>query len=216
MFADSSHDVFCAVWFLRAQLPSSQKTQKSFIFGEACVAPMIALSIRKLVLQAAARLAKRLKDNKLKAHTININHVYMWTYITTVLQWLNSQDNLPVFVANRVVKIHESTTFDEWHRVLSGDNPADTGTRGISSEALKNSSWLNGPRILRTTDWPFILEERVISKNCLEGSSCDVDNCLKASSSLSLMSHPSKISHTGSIGKGLVPLRGIKKLSRLC
>ena len=182
MFGDSSQDVFCAVGFLRARLASSHKTQTSFIFGKARVAPMKALSIPKLELQAAL-IATRLKDDILTALTLSINHVFMWTDSTTVLQWLNSTEKLPVFVANRVGEILESTTIDEWHHVLSGDNPADTGTRVISLEALKDSSWVIGPSILRTTDWPFIPDERVINKIRLKGPSCDVDNCLETSSS---------------------------------
>ena len=117
-----------------------------------------------------------------------------WTDSTTVLQWLKSTEKLPVFVANRVGEILESTTIDEWHHVLSGDNPADTGTRGISSEALKDSSWVIGPSILRTTDWPFIPDERVINKIRLEDPSCDVNNCLETSSSfvtdVTFIKHP--------------------------
>ena len=182
MFGDSSQDVFCAVGFLRARLASSHKTQISFIFGKARVAPMKALSMPKLELQAAL-LATRLKDDILTTLTVSNNHVYLWPDSTTVLKWLNSTDKLPVLVANRVGEILESTTIDEWHHVLSGDNPADTGTRGISSEALKDSSWVFGPSILRTPDWPFIPDERVINKIRLKGPSCDVDNCLEASSS---------------------------------
>ena len=143
---------------------------------------MKALSRPKLELQAAL-LATRLKDDILTALAVSINHVYMWTDSTTVLQWLNSTEKLPVFVANRVGEILESTTIDEWHHVLSGDNPTDTGTWGISSEALKDSSWVTEPSILRTTDWPFIPDERVINKIRLKGPSCDVDNCLETPSS---------------------------------
>ena len=124
---------------------------------------MKALSMPKLELQAAL-LATRLKNDILTALTVNIYHVYMWTDSTTVLQWLNSTEKLPVFVANRVGEILKSTNIDEWHHVLSGDNPADTGTRKISSEDLKDSSWVIGLSILRTTDWPFIPDEHVINK----------------------------------------------------
>ncbi|XP_063724298.1 phenoloxidase-activating factor 3-like [Symsagittifera roscoffensis] len=65
----------------------------------------------------------------------------MWTDSTTALQCLNSTSKLPVFVANRVSEILESTTIDEWFHVSSGDNPEDTGTRGITAEALKKSVW---------------------------------------------------------------------------
>ena len=50
-------------------------------------------------------------------------------------------------------------------------------------EALKDNSWVIGPSILRTTDWPFIPDKRVVNKVRLKGPSCDVDNCLETSSS---------------------------------
>ena len=127
MFGDSSQNVFCAVEFLRARLSSSHKTLIPFIFGKAHVAPMKVLFIPKLELQASLLLT-RLKDDILKAPTVKTNQVYMWTDNTTVLQWLNSSDKLPVFVANRVGEILESTRIGEWHHFLSGDNPPDTGT----------------------------------------------------------------------------------------
>ena len=90
----------------------------------------------------AALPATRLKNEILKALTVKNNHVYIWTGSTTVLQWLNSNDKLRVFIANRVGEILESVTIDEWRHVLSGDNPADTDTRGISSEALRIAAGL--------------------------------------------------------------------------
>ena len=91
---------------------------------------MKTLSILKLELQAPL-LATRLKHDIVIARTVSIRYVFMWTYSTTVLQWLNSTEKLPVFVYNRVGEILESTTIDEWRHVLSGDNPADTGTRNF-------------------------------------------------------------------------------------
>ena len=137
---------------------------------------MKALSIPKLELQAAL-LATRLKE-MLKALTFKVTDIFMWTDSTTVLQWLHSCSKLSVFVGNRTGEILESTTTDQWHHILSGNNPADTGTRGISSEALKESSWVNGPSVLRTTDWPFKPDTRVIDKIRL----CDIDICLENSS----------------------------------
>ena len=94
MFGDSSRDVFCAFGFLRARLSSSHKTQISFIFGKAYVAPMKVLSIPKLELQAAL-LTTRLKDGIMTFLSVSINHDYMWADSTTVLQCLNSTEKLP-------------------------------------------------------------------------------------------------------------------------
>ena len=159
----------------------AHQTELAFVFGKARIAPMKALSIPKLELQAAL-LATRLKEEILKGLTFKVTDIFMWTDSTTFLQWLHSCSKLPVFVGNRTGEILESTSTDQWHHILSGDNPADTGTRGISSEALKESSWVSGPSILRTTDWPFKPDTRVIDKIRLKGLSCDINICLENSS----------------------------------
>ena len=111
MFGDSSLDVFCSVAFLRAQKNAYFKCQQAFVFGKASVAPMKMLSIPKLELQAAL-LAIRLKDDIEKALALSISQKFMRTGSTTVLQWLNSASKHPVFVANRVAEILESTSID--------------------------------------------------------------------------------------------------------
>ena len=127
MFGDSSQDVFCAVAFLRARLASSHQIELAFVFGKARVAPMKALPIPKLEIQAAL-LANRLKEEILKGLTFKVTDIFMWTDRPTVLQWLKSCNKLPLFVGNPTGEILESTTTDQWHHILSGDNPADTGS----------------------------------------------------------------------------------------
>ena len=180
MFGDSSQDFFCAVAFLRARLASSSQTELTFVFGKAYIAPMKALSIPKLELQAAL-LATRLKEEFSKGLNFKVTDIFIWTDSTTFLQWLNSCNKLPVFVGNCTGEILEFTTTDQWHHILSGDNPADSGTRGISSEALKESSWVNRPSILRTTDWLYNPDTMVFDKIRLKGPSCDIDICLESS-----------------------------------
>ena len=131
----SSQDVFSAVALLRARvsLKEGTETQLAFVFGKARVAPMKALSIPKLELQAAL-LAARLKDESQQALTVPVERTFMWTDSKTVLQWLHSIDKKPVFVANRVAEILELTTVDEWNHVPTVDNPADAGTRRPAGE----------------------------------------------------------------------------------
>ena len=52
MYGDSSLEVFCAVGFLRGRLSEPQETEVSFVFGKARLAPIKAMSIPKLELQA--------------------------------------------------------------------------------------------------------------------------------------------------------------------
>ena len=102
------------------------------------------LSIPKLELQAVL-LAARLKDDIEKGLTLYIPKMLMWTDSTTVLQWLNSTSKQPVFVANPVGEILESKSVGKFFHVLSGDNPADTRTRDVTPDSLKQSH----------SAWPF-------------------------------------------------------------
>ena len=153
-FGDSSQDVFCAVAFLRARLASSHQTELAFVFGKARVEPMKALSIPKLELQVAL-LATRLKEEILKGLFSKLRIFSCGQIVPLFFSGLTLVLNYPVFVGNRTGEILKSITTDQWHHILSGVKPADTGTQGISSEAPKERSWFNGPSILRTTDWPF-------------------------------------------------------------
>ena len=146
VFGDSSQDVFSAVAFLRAResLNERTETQVASVFGKASVAPMKALTIPELKIQAAL-LAARLKDEIQQALTVPVERTFMWTDSTTDLQWLHSIDKKPVFVAIRVAEIFELTTVDEWNHVTTADNPADAGTCGLSANALYDGPWLKGP-----------------------------------------------------------------------
>ena len=86
----------------------------------------------------------------------------MWTDSSTVLQWLVSADKQPVFVANRVAEILETTTIDQWFTVPTANNPAGAGTRGFAAADLSSCGWVKGPNFLRTSEWPFEPEPSAI------------------------------------------------------
>ena len=156
MFGDSSQEVFSAVALLRAQVNTSSgpKTELAFVRDKARVALMKVMTIPKPELQADL-LAARLKPDICRALTVRVDKVFMWTDSTTAWQWLNSTSKQPIFVANRVCEILEHTSVDEWKHVASSNNPADAGTRGMSSEVLQSGSSVRGPVFLRTKDFPF-------------------------------------------------------------
>ena len=164
MFGDSSQDIFSAVAFLRARVKTptgEEKTELTFVLGKARVAPMKVTTVPKLELQAAL-LAARLKREITKALTVTVNQVYMWTDSTTVLQWINSNEKQPIFVANSVCEILEYTSVDQWNHVATKDNPADAGTRGMSAEIFQLSSWVKGPHFLTNSRFPFVPNKDVI------------------------------------------------------
>ena len=86
----------------------------------------------------------------------------MWTDSTVVLQWINSTNKHPIFIANRVSEILENTSVHQWNHVATCDNSADAGTRGMSAEVLQSSSWVRGPDFLRTKRFPFVPNTDVV------------------------------------------------------
>ena len=71
-----------------------------------------------------------------------------WTDSTAVLLMIaNTNKRFPVFVANRLTKIEEHTTADQWRYVPSKENSADLFTQGIES-FVSNPYWLKGPEFL--------------------------------------------------------------------
>ena len=65
---------------------------------------------------------------------------------------------------------------------MSENNPADTGTRGITADSLKQSSWVNGPLFMETSGWPFNPNREVTEKNRLIGPVYDLNEGLEVSS----------------------------------
>ena len=141
---------------------------------------MKTLTVPKVELQAAL-LAARLREEICKALTVPDQTTFMWTNSTTVLQWLKSLDKHSKFDANRVSEYFEGTSVDQWRHVASHDNPADAGTRGMSSEALQKSSWFYGPQFLRTYDFPFQPNTYVVKKLKLKSHSTEASSSEKIS-----------------------------------
>ena len=166
VFGDSSQDAFSAVAFFRGKLINDHGvvTQLAFVFGKARVAHLKALFVPKLELPAAL-LAARLGDEVFRALCLTIERIFMWSDNSTVLQWLNSLEKQPTFVANRVCEILQLNTVDDWLYVHRAHNPADAGTRGMPATALLNSCWLNGLNFLKTTKLLLQTSRRFLSKS---------------------------------------------------
>ena len=73
-------------------------------------------SIPRPELQAAL-YETRLKQMIVDEHDIEIELIFFRTDLATLLQWLHGADKKqPVFVANRVSEILDSSTIDQWRQ----------------------------------------------------------------------------------------------------
>ena len=147
------------------------KPKITFALGKARVAPLKQHTITKLELHAAlfgARIAGFIKQQQ----RFSLNHTYLWTDGSTILQWiLGSDKRQQIFVANCVAEILELTQSTQWNNCPGYLNPADNGTRGIHfSEFNPNSRWFNGPDFLLQTEdaWPKPPFETASPSNTVE------------------------------------------------
>ena len=129
-----------------------------FIFSKARLAPLKTISIPHLELTAAVLAVKI--DQMLKHELILPNwRTIFWTDSTAVLRMIaNTNRRFPVFIANRLTKIEEHSTSDQWRNVPTKKNLADFATRGINAELFvsNSSTWLQEPKFLSEIEnlWP--------------------------------------------------------------
>ena len=85
-------------------------------------------------------------------------HSTFWTDSTAVLQMIvNTNKRFPVFVSNRLTKIEENTSTNQWRYIPSKDNPDDLASQGTDPETFVSKSyWLQRPKVLfmRENLWP--------------------------------------------------------------
>jgi hypothetical protein len=99
----------------------------------------------------------------------NLQHYY-WTDSKIVLGFINNEaKRFHVYVANRVQKIRDMTSVDQWHHVSTCSNPADLASRGTSADELLKSMWLNGPEFLWEKQLPLTDD----NTSCLLEEGCE-------------------------------------------
>ena len=86
-----------------------------------------------------------------------IDQEYFWTEKSVLGYISNESRRFHVFVANRVQEIQNSTSVEQWNHAETKQNPADEASRGVKSQELLHSRWINGPAFLWKTEdqWPI-------------------------------------------------------------
>ena len=101
----------------------------------------------------------------------DMSRVLYFTDSTTVLWWLRTHRELDVFVGNRICKILDQSSVEQWFHVRTDQNPADIPTRGMSGKRLASCSlWWDGPEFFlkKRPEWPS-QPEVVETRECREG-----------------------------------------------
>ncbi|GFU82003.1 integrase catalytic domain-containing protein [Trichonephila clavipes] len=96
-----------------------------------------------------------------EALNLQITAVHFWSDSTIVISWIHRESReLKTFVANRVSKIHQLSSRDQWHHIASEQNPTDVLSRGLLPEELRDDSlWWHGPELLQSTYSTTVIAE---------------------------------------------------------
>ncbi|XP_055631971.1 uncharacterized protein LOC129771880 [Toxorhynchites rutilus septentrionalis] len=160
IFVDASEIAYACVGYLR--FDDGVRRQCTLVAAKTKVAPLKALSIPRLELQAAmigARLAQAISQSL----TVTVNQRFLWSDSSTVLAWLRSDSRkYHPFVAFRIGEILSITSIDEWRHVPSKINVADDATKWGDGPSFKpEDRWFSGPDFLFEPEyrWPSNAKE---------------------------------------------------------
>lgn len=126
----------------------------AFIMEKACVSPTKVSTLPRLELTAAT-VSVTVSNMLREELTHGIVEEFFWTDSKVTLGYIhNEARRFHTFVANRVQKIRNSTTPQQWLYMSTKENPAVHASRGRTVDGLLSSDWLTGPRFLWKREIP--------------------------------------------------------------
>ncbi|GFW76933.1 uncharacterized protein TNCV_2030381 [Trichonephila clavipes] len=176
-FSDASEKAYGSSIYLKS-VSVLGEVKVCLVTSKSRVSPLKQISIPRLELCGAVLAAKLMKKVK-EALNLQITAVHFWSDSTIVISWIHRESReLKTFVDNRVSKIHQLCSRDQWHHIASEQNPADVLSRGLLPEELRDDSlWWHGPDLLQRTYSTTVISEptqrdgfdcelRVFIENC--------------------------------------------------
>ena len=108
---------------------SENTVHVGFVFGKSKVAPKSGHTVSRLELCAAV-LAVEIGE--MLSRELDMPLLDIYSDSNVVLGYISNESRrFFVYVRNRVARIHNSSTPDQWSHLPTYSNPADQGTRGI-------------------------------------------------------------------------------------
>ncbi|GFX71174.1 RNA-directed DNA polymerase from mobile element jockey [Trichonephila clavipes] len=176
-FSDASEKAYGSSIYLKS-ISALGEVKVCLVTSKSRVSPLKQISIPRLELCGAVLAAKLMKKVK-EALNLQITAVHFWSDSTIVISWIHRESReLKTFVANRVSKIHQLSSRDQWHHIASEQNPADVLSKGLLPEELRDDFlWWHGPELLQSTYSTTVIAEptqrddfdcelRVFIENC--------------------------------------------------
>nr|XP_017214445.2 uncharacterized protein LOC101885244 isoform X1 [Danio rerio] len=146
-FSDASTCGYGQCSYLR-MINEDDEIHCSFLIGKARVSPLKIITIPRLELTAAVVSVSMSNILSEELNLIDVDK-FFWTDSKVVLGYINNDARrFHTFVANRVQKIRQSTTPNQWLYVPTYENPADNASRGRRINELLSSNWFSGPSFL--------------------------------------------------------------------
>ncbi|XP_024882812.1 uncharacterized protein LOC112461708, partial [Temnothorax curvispinosus] len=155
-FCDASQRAYGACVYIRMKV-GHQRYQSNLLCSKSRVAPLKAVTLPRLELQAALLLSQ-LVDKIRSSIDLTDVEVFLSSDSKITLNWIASPSRKwSTFVVNRVGEIQRLTDISSWRYVASCNNPADILSRGSFPDDLIDSHmWWHGPSFLLEPDghWP--------------------------------------------------------------
>tara|TARA_B110001454_G_scaffold196478_1_gene199376 strand:- start:542 stop:6220 length:5679 start_codon:yes stop_codon:yes gene_type:complete len=157
IFSDASKEAFGACAYVRWET-SNGDFKASLLFAKSKLAPMKAITIPRLELNAAL-LAARMKAFVIQHVSHKFTKVYCITDSEIVRAMIQKESyGFNTFVAVRIGEIQEVTDQSSWFWIEGVSNIADIITRGCQPSDMNSESiWQRGPRFLEEPEasWPI-------------------------------------------------------------
>jgi hypothetical protein len=128
----------------------------NLVCAKSRVAPLKNETVQRLELVACV-LGTRLLNAANIVYQVPQERIFYYTDSRNSLYWINTPAfKQKTYVYNRSSEIQRVTKTTQWSHVATELNPADVGTRYVSTEDLKtNRLWFEGPPFLKDENYKF-------------------------------------------------------------